>query len=72
MTAKVAKVAAVIVGGPIFAVGALWLGCSSSPPILGPACNAHLMFGFVAWLTLAFWFCVPTCVLLIRALRGKG
>jgi hypothetical protein len=68
---KIAKIAAVVVGGPVFAFIVLWLGCSSSPPAFGEYCGPHLMLGLLAGLAFAFWFCVPMCAAIIRVIRGK-
>lgn len=71
MLAKAIKVAAVVVGGPVFAFAILWLGCSSVPPVFAEHCGPHQMFGLMAGLTRAFWFVVPMSVAVIRALRGN-
>jgi len=71
MLSKATKVAAVVIGGPIFAFTVLWLGCSSVPPVFAEYCGPHLMFGLMAGLTLAFWFAIPMSVAVIRALRGS-
>jgi len=71
MLAKAIKVAAVALGGPLFAYALLWLGCSSVPPFFAEYCGPHLMLGPLAGLTLAFWFVVPMSVAVIRALCGN-
>ena len=71
MLAKAIKVAAVVLGGPVFAFVLLWLGCSSSPPFFGEYCSPHLLLGPLAGFTLAFWFVVPMGAAVIRVLRGN-
>ena len=70
MLAKLVKIAAVILGGPIFATALLWVGCGSPPPFFGEYCGPHLLLGPFAGFTLAFWFVVPTSAAVIRVLRG--
>jgi hypothetical protein len=69
MLAKVVKVAAVVLGGPVFAFALLSLGCGSTPPYFGEYCSSHLLLGPLGGFTLAFWFVVPMGAAVIRALR---
>lgn len=70
MIAKAIKIAAVVLGGPVFAFALLSLGCSSNPPFFGEYCSPHLLLGPLAGFTLMFWFVVPMSAAVIRALRG--
>jgi hypothetical protein len=71
MLAKALKVAAVVIGGPVFAFALSWLGCSSVPPVFAEYCGPHLVLGLLAGLTFAFWFVVPMGAAVISALRGN-
>jgi hypothetical protein len=71
MLAKVLKIAAVVVAGPVFALAVLCLGCNSSPPFFGEYCSPHLLLGPLTGFTLVFWFVVPMSAAAIRVLRGR-
>lgn len=71
MFGRTLKVAAVVLGGPVFAFTLLSLGCSSSPPLFGEYCSPHLFFGPLAGFTLLFWFVIPASAAIIRVRRGS-
>jgi hypothetical protein len=70
MLVKALKIAAVVIGGPLFALALLQLGCGCNPPFFGEHCSPHLAMGLLFGLTLAFWIVVPVGVLAIRVMRG--
>jgi hypothetical protein len=70
MFRKIAKIAALLIAGPVLAFLVLLAGCGGSEPFFGTMCGHNILVSVVAF-TLAAWFIFAMGNAVIRSLRNK-
>jgi hypothetical protein len=70
MLRKIAKLAVLLVAGPVLAFLILLTGCGGSDPFFGVMCG-HNILTSVVMLTFAAWFVIAMGSAVVRSLHNK-